>query len=107
VLIGFLARTTSFTFSLWETTEVSKMIDEMVDERVHSLHVEVQELTATVGRLEQRGNVEIDTIHAMLKAMQDGQKIEAIKAHRSLTGYGLKESKDIIEKYWTRNPEIG
>jgi ribosomal protein L7/L12 len=29
--------------------------------------------------------------------MAKGRKIEAIRMHRSLTGYGLKESKDVIE----------
>ena len=28
------------------------------------------------------------------------QKIEAIKTHRAITGFGLKESKDAVEKYW-------
>jgi ribosomal protein L7/L12 len=28
------------------------------------------------------------------------QKIEAIKAYRNLTGAGLKESKDAVERYW-------
>lgn len=41
------------------------------------------------------------TLHALMGYMQAGKKIEAIKAHRSLTGYGLKESKDIVEKYLT------
>ncbi len=31
------------------------------------------------------------------------QKIEAIKLHRKLTGWGLKESKDEVEKYWVSN----
>lgn len=36
----------------------------------------------------------------MLAAMRDGKKIEAIKYCRTLTGYGLKESKDLIESAW-------
>jgi ribosomal protein L7/L12 len=28
------------------------------------------------------------------------KKLEAIKAYRQLTGLGLKESKDAVEKYW-------
>lgn len=42
-----------------------------------------------------------EILHQLMEAMQDGQKIEATYAYRSLTGYGIKESKDIIEKYWT------
>lgn len=33
----------------------------------------------------------------LIRAMASEQKIEAIKAYRSLTGHGLKESKDAIE----------
>lgn len=33
----------------------------------------------------------------MLWAMRDGRKIDAIKAHRTLTRMGLKESKEAIE----------
>lgn len=41
-----------------------------------------------------------DLIAAMNKP---GQKIAAIKAYRQLTGMGLKESKDAVERYWTNN----
>ena len=37
----------------------------------------------------------------LLMLMNEGtRKIEAIKAYRILTGAGLKESKDAVEKYW-------
>lgn len=39
---------------------------------------------------------------AMLQAILDGRQIEAIKTYRMLTGYGLKESKDEIEKITNR-----
>lgn len=40
-------------------------------------------------------------INNLMKLMADGkEKISAIKLHRKLTGYGLKESKDEVEKYW-------
>lgn len=35
----------------------------------------------------------------LLNAIKKGEKIEAIKAYRSLTNMGLKESKDAVEKY--------
>lgn len=39
-------------------------------------------------------------INELLRHMQEGAStIETIKAYRSLTGLGLKESKDAIEKY--------
>lgn len=44
-------------------------------------------------------------VDALLAAMnQPGKKIEAIKAYRSLTGAGLKESKDAVERYWNESP---
>lgn len=48
-------------------------------------------------------------INELMRLMAGGQssfgpngssKIEAIKLHRKLTGYGLKDSKDEIEKHW-------
>jgi ribosomal protein L7/L12 len=33
----------------------------------------------------------------VLDALQAGQKINAIKIHRQMTGAGLKESKDFVE----------
>lgn len=32
--------------------------------------------------------------------IKEGRKIDAIKAYRALTGAGLRESKDTIERYW-------
>ena len=43
-----------------------------------------------------------DSIERMLCAMQNDRRIEAIKEHRAMTGMGLKESKDVIEKYWPK-----
>ena len=42
----------------------------------------------------------VSDIEYLLAAFKLGRKIEAIKAYRSLTGFSLKESKDMIEKYW-------
>lgn len=39
-----------------------------------------------------------------VRALADsGQKINAIKALRETTGLGLKEAKDVVEAYMTRN----
>lgn len=40
-------------------------------------------------------------IEKLMNMMAQGtQKIEAIKMYRNLTGCGLKESKDAVERYW-------
>lgn len=45
-----------------------------------------------------------NTVDQLMMLMNEGtRKIEAIKVHRTLTGLGLKESKDAIEKYWKSN----
>jgi ribosomal protein L7/L12 len=44
-------------------------------------------------------------IDNLLMLMAEGtRKIEAIKAYRSLTGEGLKEAKDAVERYWMSKP---
>lgn len=41
----------------------------------------------------------------MLSAMASDKKIEAIRYCRALTGYGLKEAKDMIEAALSRNAQ--
>ncbi len=63
-----------------------------------------------IEELDARINIEVPTqpvntakcsdVDDLLKAMALGEKIPAIKAYRVLTGVGLKESKDAVEKYW-------
>ena len=36
----------------------------------------------------------------MLTAMKSDRRIDAIKAHRAMSGFGLKESKEFIEMHW-------
>ena len=42
----------------------------------------------------------VDIEHLMRLMVAGTYKIEAIKYHRKLTGMGLKDSKDIVERYW-------
>lgn len=45
--------------------------------------------------------INLSAVDGLIQCMAGGtQKIEAIKYYRSLTGYGLKESKDAVEKCW-------
>ena len=46
--------------------------------------------------------VNADMIYALMQSMSGGKKIDAIKAYRSLTDAGLKESKDIVESVMDR-----
>lgn len=48
------------------------------------------------------GKADLATINELMRAIHGGEKIAAIKAYRSLTGFGFKESKDAVEKDWER-----
>lgn len=42
-----------------------------------------------------------ENVEALMKHMAAGtNKIGAIREHRAITGMGLKESKDAVERYW-------
>ncbi len=51
-------------------------------------------------------NYEAQTVELM-RALQQGRKLEAIKAFKALTGYGLKESKDQVEATMTAIQAMG
>lgn len=62
-----------------------EQLDGMID-----IEIEVQQVYPA--------NAHIDDL---MRLMVEGQrKIEAIKTHRAITGMGLKDSKDAVEKYW-------
>ena len=70
---------------------VIETLDDMID-------IEVPVPQVTVARPSN------DDIERLMMLMAEGlRKIEAIKIYRTLTGYGLKESKDAVEKYWVKN----
>lgn len=48
-------------------------------------------------------NIEIP--HEALDALRSGQLINAIKITREKTGLGLKESKDLVERYLKEHPQ--
>lgn len=48
-------------------------------------------------------NIEIP--HEALDAVRAGQLIDAIKITRKKTGLGLKESKDLVERYLKEHPQ--
>lgn len=47
-------------------------------------------------------------IENLMQLMKEGtRKIEAIRLHRQMTGFGLKESKDAVERYWVSKVPTG
>jgi len=54
------------------------------------------------------GMANVEDVDRLLFLMAQGtQKIEAIKQYRMMTGMGLKESKDAIERCWVSKPIEG
>lgn len=90
-LISWLSFVGNHTFDAYQCSELM--------EKVNDLEVVETEpyrpLTADCYLLDQ-----------LLGLMREStRKIEAIKVHRQLTGLGLKESKDAVEKYWVSKLE--
>ena len=44
-------------------------------------------------------SLNVEMPHEALEALRSGQLIDAIKITREKTGLGLKESKDLVERY--------
>lgn len=62
------------------------------DDDITTIADNVQEIVEA----ENAGKAKIDLL-PMFSYMLNGRKIDAIKEHRMLTGFGLKESKDAID----------
>ena len=53
-----------------------------------------------VAPVEVPGKANPATVNELMRAIHVGEKIAAIKAYREMTGFGLKEVKDAVEKDW-------
>lgn len=68
---------------------------------VRSLHDRIQYLEIDDLPVQAPNTVHYSLVDELLKHMQAGNgKIMAIKAYRTLTGVGLREAKDAVERYW-------
>lgn len=81
-LIGYIGYRTQFPFSKYDIAEIDELID------IDVIPVEVP------------GKADPATVNELMRAIHAGEKIAAIKAYRTLTGYGLKEAKDAVENGW-------
>lgn len=81
-LIGFIERTQNLNMASSYIEELDNIID-----------IDVPQPEAVA--------INVNDLDNMLALMQSGdRKIDAIRTYRALTGHGLKESKDAVEKYW-------
>ena len=62
---------------------------------------EIEKLVRDLIPVQSTGSVNIDPVllEDMFQSMAMNRKIDAIKACRAMTGLGLKEAKDFIERY--------
>ena len=82
-LINYLSRNGLHELARGEIIDIDEMIDIDIPQADHYCAL---------------ANVDIE--HLMRLMVAGTCKIEAIKYHRKLTGMGLKESKDAVERYW-------
>ena len=81
----------------WLTHITEQELDSYNVEKLNDL---VQGLIEPVP-VQEQPKTDVGELDHLLGLMQEGtRKIEAIKSYRMLTGAGLKESKDAVEKYW-------
>jgi ribosomal protein L7/L12 len=92
-------------------------MDEMIDKLLDRIQLLAQELglerqrrkeaVDQVYHLENKtqasGFIAPPVVDELMKSLRTNQKISAIKAYRTLTGYGLKESKDAVEQCFFNN----
>lgn len=86
-LVGFI----SCRYALTLTQDDMREMDELID------------IDAPIAEQIYASTSDINQLMALMQA--GTQKIEAIKLHRKLTGWGLKECKDQVEKYWVSRPD--
>lgn len=78
---------------------------------LHQLHIKLDEIKNTLEKMQKPAEQEkpamvplhiMDSLFSSCEAARDGdldKKINAIKLIRMITGCGLKEAKDLVEKY--------
>ncbi len=85
--MSWLSNQTRCSFSNEDCVDIAAMINNMVDIQP------IQPIKTNCAEIDQ----------LMMLMVEGTRKIEAIKCHRQLTGLGLNESKDAVEKYWKPN----
>lgn len=66
---------------------------------------QIEDIAEYVTACNEPAKVTEEEVNNLMRLMKGGcLKIEAIKSYRTLTGVGLKEAKDAVEKYWVSKP---
>lgn len=80
-----------------------------LEDKVYRLEQDLKELRLQDPATRERGNAYMATIGRTLRSTYPGEehrfsKIEAVKGVREITGFGLKESKDLVEAWMAAHP---
>ena len=73
--------------------------EELYSGSVKDFHDLVLESVISPPASQQLLNPTIGELNKLMEAFSTGRFVEAIKAHRALTGWGLKESKEAVEVF--------
>jgi ribosomal protein L7/L12 len=88
----------------------SEIFDKLLNRAISAEVAVVQERARANAAIERADNlakercgvISVQHVHDLMHHMANGRKIEAIKAHRTMTGFGLKESKDAVDSVMDR-----
>lgn len=79
--------------------------EELYSNMVKDFHDLVLESVVEPQQTQSLLNPTIGALNELIVAVRKKQIISAIKAYRTLTGWGLKEAKEAIEMNWHLEPE--
>lgn len=87
---------------------VQKLIDRGISNNSYALSFgDAQDIEGLIKEGMPTGPVKASELDYLLSCMgTEGKKIEAIKTYRAMTGEGLKESKDAVERHWVQRVTV-
>lgn len=89
-LVGFIVTKLSYRPNEYEIRDLSDLVGDIIATEIE----------------DKRLNINVEHVNALLSAIAECKKIEAIKQYRSLTGLTLLEAKNAVEKYWVPRSEV-
>ncbi len=84
--------------------DVLRILLDRLEEAARDLGKERQMRAAAEQKTERISYSSADVVALIENIATPGKKIEAIKLYRQMTGYGLKESKDAIDRVMNQFP---
>ena len=92
--LAFISRVTALAGRTLDTYEIEDFLDHMPTRTVEVVKEVPARPVLAMPSLEA-----MEHANTLLASVRKGEKVNAIKAYRSLTGSGLKEAKDAVETH--------